>query len=336
MPKTLLITIITILSGILITSVLVAYIYLNKPLNVSQSIIIEIEVGDNIYSIADELIENEIVRYKLPFILTARFLNIAQYIKAGSYSVETTSSIITILNDFVSSNQHLYRFRIQEGSTFNELLTSINENDLLNKENLSLEAIKNEINQDLEAESLEGVFFPETFFYAKNTPALEILLQSNEIMANKLSLQWENRAHNLSIETPYEALIIASIIEKEAGVEDEKRIISGVIHRRLNLGMKLQMDPTVYYGINKSFTEQLTYDDLINNNEFNTYVINGLPPTPICLPSETSIHAALNPDESDYLYFVATGLNDGRHIFTSNNDDHNRAVEIYRNRIAND
>ena len=336
MPKTLLITIITILSGVLITSGLIAYIYLHKPLYISQSKIIEIELGDNIDTIVNELIENEILRYRLPFVLTTRLLNFAQYIKAGSYSVEPNSTIIGVLNDFISSNEHLYRLRIQEGSTFNELLNSLNENDLLNRENLSIELIKNVINQDLEVESLEGVFFPDTFFYAKNTSALEILLQSNEIMTDKLLLQWENRANNLSIETPYEALIIASIIEKEAGVEDEKRIISGVIHRRLNLGMKLQMDPTVYYGINKSLTEKLTYDDLINNNEFNTYVINGLPPTPICLPSETSIHAALNPDDSDFLYFVATGLNDGRHIFTSNNDDHNRAVEIYRNRMAND
>ena len=148
-----------------------------------------------------------------------------------------------------------------------------------------------------------------------------------------LTAEWNNRSSKIQINTPYEALIIASIIERESGAKVELSIISGVIHRRLKIGMPLQMDPTVYYGLGKPYSETLSRTDLNTDTDYNTYSRLGLPPSPICLPSEASIIAALHPDDSGALYFVASGLNDGRHQFSASLDDHNEAVKIYRERL---
>ncbi|MEC9411195.1 MAG: endolytic transglycosylase MltG, partial [Pseudomonadota bacterium] len=165
--------------------------------------------------------------------------------------------------------------------------------------------------------------------FPTDTTDIEFLARANKQMHEVLDNAWEYRAKDLPYTSPYEALIMASIIEKETAVADERPEIAGVFVRRLQKGMRLQTDPTVIYGIRKNFDGNLRKKDLTTDTLYNTYTRSGLPPTPICLPSRESINAALHPASGDSLYFVATGT-DGRHIFSSNLADHNKAVRKYQ------
>jgi len=175
----------------------------------------------------------------------------------------------------------------------------------------------------------EGLFFPDTYHYARNTTDLELLRRANEKMLSVLDEEWQGRAQELPYETPYEALIMASIIEKETGLPEERQEIAGVFVRRMSLGMRLQTDPTVIYGIGSEFDGNLRRSHLADEeNSYNTYRISGLPPTPIALPGRAAINAALHPAEGETLFFVARG--DGGHVFSTTLREHEAAVRKYQ------
>jgi len=174
----------------------------------------------------------------------------------------------------------------------------------------------------------EGLLFPDTYFYAPHTSDLGVLRRAYRLQHEKLLAAWETRAAGLPYRTPYEALIMASIVEKETGAAFERPQIAGVFLNRLRLGMRLQTDPTVIYGLGEGFDGNLRKVDLQRDTPYNTYTRAGLPPTPIAMPSAAAIQAALNPAKTDALYFVARG--DGTHVFSSNLDAHNRAVNRYQ------
>jgi len=174
----------------------------------------------------------------------------------------------------------------------------------------------------------EGLLFPDTYFYVPHTSDLDVLRRAYRLQHDKLLAAWEVRAPGLPYRTPYEALIMASIVEKETGAAFERPKIAGVFLNRLRLGMRLQTDPTVIYGLGERFDGNLRKADLQRDTPYNTYTRAGLPPTPIAMPSEAAIQAALNPAKTDALYFVARG--DGTHIFSSNLEAHNRAVNRYQ------
>jgi UPF0755 protein len=179
-----------------------------------------------------------------------------------------------------------------------------------------------------EENHLEGLLFPDTYFYAPHTSDLDVLRRAYRLQHDKLLAAWETRAQGLPYRTPYEALIMASIVEKETGAAAERPRIAGVFINRLKLGMRLQTDPTVIYGLGDRFDGNLRRDDLQRDTPYNTYTRTGLPPTPIAMPSEAAIEAALNPAKTDALYFVARG--DGTHVFSSTLEAHNRAVNRYQ------
>jgi UPF0755 protein len=175
---------------------------------------------------------------------------------------------------------------------------------------------------------VEGLLFPDTYYYAPHSSDVEVLRRAYRLQRDKLQLAWETRAPGLPYKTPYEALIMASIVEKETGVAAERPLIAGVFINRLRRGMRLQTDPTVIYGLGERFDGNLRKVDLQTDTPYNTYTRAGLPPTPIAMPSEAAIRAALNPEQTDALYFVARG--DGTHVFSGTLDAHNRAVNRYQ------
>ena len=179
----------------------------------------------------------------------------------------------------------------------------------------------------------EGLFLPETYRFPRNTSDREILRQAFGLMQEVLEEEWAGRQEELPISTPYEALILASIIEKETARADERERISGVFSRRLEKRMRLQTDPTVIYGIGPDFNGNLTRRDLRTDTPYNTYTRNGLPPTPIAMPGRAAIHAALHPAPGKELYFVATGLGDGSHAFSETKAQHDDAVAEYLRRL---
>jgi UPF0755 protein len=174
----------------------------------------------------------------------------------------------------------------------------------------------------------EGLFFPDTYFVAPHSDGAVLLKRAFETQRDKLLAAWQQRAPGLPYRTPYEALVMASIVEKETGAAHERPLIAGVFVNRLKIGMRLQTDPTVIYGVGENYDGNLRKIDLLTDTPYNTYTRAGLPPTPIAMPSEAAIRAALNPQKTAALYFVARG--DGTHVFSNSLVEHNRAVNRYQ------
>jgi UPF0755 protein len=177
-------------------------------------------------------------------------------------------------------------------------------------------------------ESIEGQFFPDTYYFSRNTSDIEILKRAYKAMQKKLNYEWVRRAEEVPYKNSYEALTMASIIEKETGKSIEANLISGVFIHRLSIKMKLQSDPTVIYGLGKKFTGDITKKDLLADTPYNTYTREGIPPAPITMPGLISIRAALHPTKTEALYFVGKG--DGTHYFSANLSEHNSAVRKYQ------
>ncbi|MDB5903530.1 MAG: aminodeoxychorismate lyase, partial [Betaproteobacteria bacterium] len=204
----------------------------------------------------------------------------------------------------------------------------LDENPALSHETVGLSDVDVLQRMGLEESSPEGLFFPDTFHFSTGTSDLNILRRSYDLMQRHLAAQWAQRSPDLPLATPYEALTLASIVEKETGKAVERSIISAVFLNRLKLGMKLQTDPTVIYGLGETFDGNLRKHDLLSDTPYNTYTRVGMPPTPIAMPGLASLHAALHPAPTDALYFVAKG--DGSSHFSRSFEEHDRAVTKYQ------
>lgn len=228
-------------------------------------------------------------------------------IKSGTYEIKEGAPLKETLSLFASGKEFHFSLTFVEGSRFEDWLKQLSSAPYL--ERLTLEQSETELAQELGIENgkLEGWFLPETYAYTTHASDLSILRRAYQDMKTFLEASWEKRQANLPYKTPYEALIMASIIEKETGQPDERAQIASVFVNRLRLGMKLQTDPTVIYGVKERYDGNIRRSDLTDVNPYNTYVIDGLPPTPIAMPGKASIEAALNPKSTDYLYFVAKG-----------------------------
>jgi len=238
-----------------------------------------------------------------------------------------------LLAQFTSGDVTLYSFTIIEGWNYWELLQALHDDDLINATLTDEDwpGLLEELGAD--GAHPEGLFLPETYRIPRNTSDREVLRQAYDLMQTVLAEEWQAKAENIPISTPYEALILASIIEKETARVDERQRISGVFSRRLNKRMRLQTDPTVIYGIGPDFNGNLTRRDLRTDTAYNTYTRGGLPPTPIAMPGRAAINAALHPADGEELYFVATGLGDGSHTFSATKDEHDTAVAEYLRRL---
>ena len=260
-------------------------------------------------------------------------------LNAGTYEMPANPSFAQMLKVLQAGEKvALVEVQIIEGRTAKDLYQALARSEGITLEVLDAEGKpKSNLKQALGidaytpegkfSDNLEGWFMPDTYHYGEGTTDKQILQDLYQAQQQILDEAWENRAEGLPYKTPYEALIMASIIEKETGVPEERTLVSAVFVNRLNKGMRLQTDPTIIYGMGDRYDGNIRRKDINEATAYNTYQIDGLPPTPIALPSKASIEAAMHPDDSDALYFVATGT--GGHKFSNNLADHNRAVQEY-------
>jgi len=262
------------------------------------------------------------------FWLLGRVLGKGGSLKAGVYTLDKPLTPLALYAKIERGEVSQALVQFIEGWNWREVRAVLAAQPLL--KNDSADMSDAELMQAIGAEEShpEGLLFPETYFYTPHTSDLNVLRRAYRLQHQKLMAACEARAPGLPYRTPYEALIMASIVEKETGAAFERPQIAGVFLNRLRLGMRLQTDPTVIYGLGERFDGNLHKADLQRDTPYNTYTRAGLPPTPIAMPSEAAIQAALNPAKTDALYFVARG--DGTHIFSSNLDAHNRAVNRYQ------
>jgi UPF0755 protein len=300
----------------------------STPLPVSEPVIVELEPGGTLSGFAAELKSAGVLQSDWLFTAYARGKGAASRIQAGEYRVLPGETPDRLLADLVAGAVATYDVRIVEGSTVMRVVEQ-----LVNTPKLvddigptSVETLMTQLG--LGKGHAEGQFFPDTYGYKKGTRISDILLRAHERMSAVLARAWSGRSDGLPYATPADALIMASIIEKETGREDERGKIARVFVSRLQRSMRLQTDPSVIYGLGNAFDGNLTRAELDADGPYNTYKVLGLPPTPIALPSLASIEAALHPDAGDYLYFVARG--DGTSEFSATLDQHLAAVRRYQ------
>ncbi|MEM7196386.1 MAG: endolytic transglycosylase MltG [Pseudomonadota bacterium] len=287
-----------------------------------------IEKGATLASIANDLVNKGVVSepYSLRFL--ARKEGVGHKIKAGDYQFPKNLMVKDFLDWIVEGKGQLgIKVTIIEGWTFRQMRQKLGEQKSLVSE--TAEWTDQQIMQALGHPDLhpEGQFFPDTYLYRAGESDLAVYRRAFQTMQRKMDNYWQERLPDIQIKTPYEALIMASIIEKETQAREETGLISGVFDNRLKKGMRLQTDPTVIYGIGPEFDGDITRKHLKTDTPYNTYTRNGLPPTPISLPGDDSLRAAVTPKETTAFYFVAKG--GGKHKFSDTLKEHNRAVQKY-------
>ena len=287
-----------------------------------------IRAGSTLRGAARQMTAAGVLRYPELFVLLARLQRQEGSLKAGIYELDAPASPLALLRKVTQGDYTLIGITLVEGWTFRQVRALLNGHEGIGHETRDLTEAELLGRLGIEAASPEGWFFPDTYFFSHGTSDLRILQRAHRLMANHLAAQWERRAANLPLESPYEALILASIIEKETGRTDERALVAAVLLNRLRRGMRLQTDPTVIYGMGEAFRGNLRKGDLTQDTAWNTYTRTGLPPTPIAMPGLASLAAALNPAPSEALYFVARG--DGTHQFSRSLAEHERAVTKYQ------
>lgn len=298
---------------------------LNAPLVAEGDGIITVKRGDTLASLNRELVQRGVIHSDWVLPVYARLNPQAANIKAGDYRIDASASLPSLMNDITNGKVVVYNITVVEGKTFKDLRASL----------VQTAGIEHTLNDKTDAQiatllgidgSPEGWFMPETYQFHRGSSDLELLKRMYGEMQRTLEQEWPNRAEGLPLANPYQALILASIIEKETGVASERSQIAGVFVRRLQKDMLLQTDPSVIYGA-ADYHGDLTRKHLQTDTPYNTYINKGLPPTPIALPGKASIQAALHPADGDSLYFVADGK--GGHTFSATYEEHQQAVARY-------
>jgi UPF0755 protein len=305
------------------------YHYAKTPLNLSpEAQEITIAPKSGLKNIANQLVEQKVLDSAWPFVLLARLTNKESSLQAGNYAVNKNVTPYQLLLSLNHGKATQGSITFIEGKTFKIMREKLAKNG----------AVKSTIQDLSDAEVMrlvgnnephaEGLFFPDTFYFDRGTADIVILKRSYEGMQCKLAAAWANRATGLPYKDSYQALIMASIVEKETGKASERPMIAGVFLNRLRIGMRLQTDPTVIYGMGENYDGNIRKKDLERDTPYNTYTRAGLPPTPIAMPGLASIEAALHPEQTKALYFVGKG--DGSHAFANNLVEHNNNVVKYQ------
>ena len=302
---------------------------MERPLRIGNApFVYTIPSGATIAHVARDLQAAGLIESALRLELQARWSGAASRIKAGEYAFKPGLTPIELLDQLVAGTVIQHPFTIIEGWTFRELRRRIADSGALVH---TLDDLSNEetmARMGLEGTHPEGRFFPETYHFPAGTTDVQLLRRAFDTMSAYLDSAWARRATDLPLSSPDEVLVLASIVEKETGVAEERARIAGVFVSRLRRGMRLETDPTVIYGLGDGFDGNLRKADLKRDTPYNTYVHKGLPPTPIAIASAAAIDAVVAPMEDGSLYFVATG--DGRHVFSANYEDHRKAVQRYQ------
>lgn len=323
------ITLVALISLLLISLISLGswfYFLYNPLLRTHEDLIYRVAPGTTLYKLSYELHHKGLLRNPKYFIWLGQFKHQIN-IKAGEYRFAAGSKPSEILEQLFKGKVIEYVIVFIEGWTFHDVRHAIAENTKLDHQLTYLDDDELMIKLGKPGQHPEGLFFPATYYFKAGTSDIDLLKRSYAVMQQKLLKAWETRAPNLPYKNPMEALIVASLVEKESAVADERSLIAGIILQRLQKHMLLQIDPTVIYGLGDNYINHLTKVNLKVDSPFNTYRYHGLPPTPIALPSEQSIHAALNPQFSEYLYFVAKG--DGTHYFSKTLKEQSEAIKKY-------
>ena len=297
---------------------------------VLHSNVLLLESGSSLRDFAEMIVLISDLESPIPIMTWVMITKRSSSLKAGEYKVSTGDSVEDIVAQVVAGKVIEHSVTFPEGFEFRDIIDRLNSAKSLFREegDLSSELIKQEIGAD--HKGLEGLFFPDTYHYIRSDTPVSILRRANKVLKVKLHDAWSGKDNDLLLESPYELLILASIIEKEAVFAHEKPRISGVFVNRLKKNMRLQTDPTVIYGLGDEFTGGLTREHLRKDTPYNTYRRNGLPPTPISCPGWDSLFAAAHPEGHSLFYFVAKG--DGTHHFSKTLEEHRQAVKTYQRR----
>ncbi|HHF3701702.1 TPA: endolytic transglycosylase MltG [Haemophilus influenzae] len=308
--------------------------FVKTPVNVQADQLLTIERGTTGLKLAALFEQEKLIDdgKLLPYLLKLKpELN---KIKAGTYSLENVKTVQDLLDLLNSGKEVQFNVKWIEGKTFKDWRKDLENaphlvqtlKDKSNEEIFTLLDLP-DIGQNLELKNVEGWLYPDTYNYTPKSTDLELLKRSAERMKKALNKAWNERDEDLPLANPYEMLILASIVEKETGIANERAKVASVFINRLKAKMKLQTDPTVIYGMGENYSGNIRKKDLETPTPYNTYVIDGLPSTPIAMPSESSLQAVAKPEKTDFYYFVADGS--GGHKFTRNLNEHNKAVQEY-------
>jgi UPF0755 protein len=288
----------------------------------------DIEAGSRFRGVTHQLVQQNIIQDPVSFEVIARVLGVASDVKAGIYEVKSGITPLELLDMMTSGSSAQVSITFIEGWTFAQMREALNASEKV--KHMTMSETDQQILKEIgAAETMpEGLFFPDTYFFTPNTSDRDILKRAYSTMQSKVKNAWATRANGLPYRTPFEALIMASIVEKETGRAVERPQIAGVFINRLKIGMRLQTDPTVIYGMGEHFDGNIHKKDLLSDTVYNTYTRDGLPPTPIAMPGLGAINAALHPAQTKALYFVGKG--DGTHHFSTSLTEHNNAVIKYQ------
>jgi UPF0755 protein len=303
-----------------------------QPITTADSPVIPFAIaqGSGVAGAAQQMASSGVPVNGFLFGVLARITGKASQIKAGSYELKPETTPRRLLTQLVRGEYAQESLTIIEGWTFRQMRQTVDAAPNLKHETakLSDKELLARVVGDGKYTTPEGLFFPDTYLFAKNSSDLQIYRQAHEMMMKRLKAAWEKRESNLPYTDPYQALIMASLVEKETGQKSERAMIAGVFVNRLKTGMLLQTDPTVIYGMGERYDGKIHKKDLETDTPYNTYTRAGLPPTPIALPGVESLAAALMPAKTEALYFVSRG--DGTSHFSANLNEHNKAVNQYQ------
>ncbi len=305
------------------------YSAMHSEIALSQTEAIVFPRGSSIRTLSNQLLEKGFLQNKNYFLIWGKLNRQETRLQAGEYLITPGMTLADLLNAMVAGNVVQHNITMIEGYTFRQMLDAIHQNPILSKQLLDLtdEQIMEKLGH--KGEHPEGRFYPDTYYVSRGVTDVGLLKRAYDAMAKILEQEWQQREEGLPLKSSYEALILASIVEKESAIAEERPLIAGLFINRLRKKMRLQTDPTVIYGI-KNYDGNIRFRDLRKDTPYNTYTRRGLPPTPIALPGREAIHATLHPDKTNYLYFVAYGDGSGRHVFSTNLKDHEKAVDRYQ------
>ncbi|QDY41644.1 endolytic transglycosylase MltG [Candidatus Pantoea soli] len=302
--------------------------FADTPLTLSQETLYTLPAGSGRVVLEAQLESQHIIPSGIWFgPLLKLEPDLAQF-KAGTYRLEPGMTVRQLLQLLASGKEAQFPVRFVEGSRLKEWLAELRKAPYLKHTLADDQFATVAAALKLDASQLEGSFYPDTYLYTANTTDVALLERAHQRMEKLVQEIWQGRMENLPYKTPQDMVTMASIIEKETGVSEERARVASVFINRLRTGMKLQTDPTVIYGMGDSYTGTLTRKDLETPTAYNTYTLSGMPPGPIAMPGRASLEAAAHPEKTNYLYFVADGK--GGHTFTTNLASHNKAVQAYR------
>ncbi len=301
--------------------------YANRPLSSNtKDVNLIITPGMSFKEVSQQLSKHGLIKYKLPWDIFGRLSGATNAIQAGEYTFSTNLTPAQLLNKLIKGDTIQFTLTVIEGWTFKQMWDAVKQHNKLTHTVNSPEDLLGKL--DLKNHHPEGWFYPDTYHFPAGTTDVEFFQRAFKYMVKVLDEEWSNRKEGIPLKSPVEALTLASIIEKETSVEEERTMVAAVFNTRLKRGMRLQTDPTVIYGMGESFDGNIRREDLKADTPYNTYLHKGLPPTPIALPSRASIAAALRPADSEVVYFVSKG--DGTHHFSNTYEEHREAVIKYQ------